>query len=114
MLQAACAGYLIVSFILVREGFGFVVLNTRIIRGIGLISYSLYIWQQPVLLAPLDLFGTAAPWLAPAPSRIIICIVFAITSYCALERPFASLRMALHPKSPQLRAASDETFDRLS
>jgi peptidoglycan/LPS O-acetylase OafA/YrhL len=114
MLQAACAGYLIVSFLLVRTGVGFIVLNTRIMRSIGLISYSLYIWQQPFLLAPPELFGAAAPWLAPAPSRILTCIFFAIASYWALERPLAALRMALHPKPPRGRADGDEAVDRRS
>jgi peptidoglycan/LPS O-acetylase OafA/YrhL len=98
MLQAASAGYLIASFLLVPRGLEFSLLNTWIMRSLGLISYSLYIWQQPILLAPPHFFGTMESWLASPLQRLILCIVCAMVSYLLLERPFAALRRRLHVK----------------
>ena len=97
MLQAACAGYLIVSLLSVRTGISFAVLNFPVMRGLGLISYSLYIWQQPFLLAPPQLFGPLAPWLGSDPGRLTVSVVCASLSYFAFERPLVALRQRLHP-----------------
>jgi peptidoglycan/LPS O-acetylase OafA/YrhL len=97
MLQAACAGYLIASLLSVRTGISFSVLNFPVMRGLGLISYSLYIWQQPFLLAPAQLFGPLAPWLGSDPGRLAVSVGCAILSYFALERPLVALRQRLHP-----------------
>lgn len=97
MIQAACAGYLIASLLSVRTGISFAVLNFAPMRGLGLISYSLYIWQQPFLLAPLQLFGLFAPWLGSDPGRLAVSVGCAILSYFVLERPLVALRQGLHP-----------------
>lgn len=96
MLQAACAGYLLISLLLVPQGLEYLLLNTRVMRGLGLISYSLYIWQQPFLLAPPALFGSAG-WLLHFPQNIVLCLGVGTFSYLMLERPFAALRARLHP-----------------
>lgn len=98
MLQAACAGYLIASLLLVRSGVAFTVVNLPAMRDLGLISYSLYIWQQPFLLAPPELFGSLGAWLATGPARLAVSVAFAIVSYFAFERPLVALRQRLHPK----------------
>jgi peptidoglycan/LPS O-acetylase OafA/YrhL len=97
MLQAVCAGYLIASLLSVRTGISFSVLNFSAVRSLGLISYSLYIWQQPFLLAPSQLFGPLALWLGSDPGRLAVSIGCAILSYFAFERPLVALRRRLHP-----------------
>jgi peptidoglycan/LPS O-acetylase OafA/YrhL len=96
MLEAASAGYLLLSFVFMRVGFGFYLLNSRPMRGLGLISYSLYIWQQPFLLAPPESFGLAG-FLLHFPQKIGLCLVVGTLSYLMFERPFAALRVRLHP-----------------
>ena len=100
MLQAACAGYLLVSFVFMQQGPVFLLLNSRLLRGIGLISYSLYIWQQPFLLSPPELFGSYMGWIAHFPQNLALSFGFATLSYLALERPLVALRSRLHPSSP--------------
>ncbi len=97
MLQAACAAYLIASLLSVRTGISYSVLNFSAMRGLGLISYSLYIWQQPFLLAPSQLFGPLTPWLGSDLARLAVSVGCAILSYFAFERPLVALRQRLHP-----------------
>jgi peptidoglycan/LPS O-acetylase OafA/YrhL len=98
MLEAACAGYLLVSFVFIQRGAGFFLLNTRAMRGLGLISYSLYIWQEPIILAPAQLLGLNAAWQLRFLEDIVLCVSCATVSYFAFEWPLLALRARLHPR----------------
>lgn len=68
-------------------------LNWRWVRQIGILSYSLYIWQQIFWTLPWAVSQThgAAPewwvWIWPIPA-----FIFAIISYYGFERPLLKLR----------------------
>jgi peptidoglycan/LPS O-acetylase OafA/YrhL len=71
-------------------GLGFKLLNNRPIIFIGVLSYSLYLWQQPFLNRHIDAAFTHFP--------LNICAAFicALGSYNFIEKPFLKLRRRRH------------------
>lgn len=68
------------------------VLNSRLIAFIGVLSYSLYLWQQPFLRP-----GHALP----LPVTVGLIAVAAVSSYYLVERPMLRLRQRLEPTRRQ-------------
>jgi len=64
-------------------------LNLRVVSFIGVLSYSLYLWQQ------LFLNRDSTSPLCAFPVNIILACVMALASYWLLETPFLRLRVAL-------------------
>jgi peptidoglycan/LPS O-acetylase OafA/YrhL len=62
------------------------ILNSHLLASIGLISYSLYVWQQ-LFLTELNL-----TWLGSFPVNYVVVFVVATTSYLCIEKPFLKLR----------------------
>ena len=58
------------------------------LRGLGRISYSVYLWQQPVLLAPLT--GALIP--GGAAGGLLACLGLGLASYLLVERPMLRVR----------------------
>ncbi|WP_216870709.1 acyltransferase family protein [Modestobacter excelsi] len=73
------------------------VLESRLLRNAGLISYSVYLWHVPILnvMASHDL-GTAQQTWAGAIGwwLVLVCVTTAVatTTYYGVERPFTRLR----------------------
>lgn len=67
-------------------------LNSRPLVAIGVISYSLYLWQEVFF----DPFSTA--WYTRTPINVVLVAVAAIASYRCVERPFLRLRGVLEPR----------------
>jgi peptidoglycan/LPS O-acetylase OafA/YrhL len=65
-------------------------LNVRPIAWVGMISYSLYLWQE-LFLNP-DGFA----WWNRFPQNLGLVIVFAVGSYYLIEQPFLRLRERIH------------------
>jgi len=66
-------------------------LNLRWVVYLGVLSYSLYLWQQPFASEPLHL-----PWKGfVLPVRLFAIFSCALISYYGLERPFLRLRRQL-------------------
>ena len=63
-------------------------LNNRPARHLGLISYSLYLWQQPATLAHIHGLD---PWVG-----LGIAIIASEASYRLIERPLEPVRRRLH------------------
>jgi peptidoglycan/LPS O-acetylase OafA/YrhL len=63
------------------------VLNSRAAVGIGILSYSLYLWQQPFVVE-----GGGSGLLQSFPLNLAITAVCALVSYRLVERPFLRLR----------------------
>jgi peptidoglycan/LPS O-acetylase OafA/YrhL len=68
-------------------------LNLRPVRALGVLSYSLYIWQQLFWGAPSGLpfreYWWCGLWIIPL-------LATALLSYCGLERPLFKLRQKYH------------------
>lgn len=64
-------------------------LNLRPIVFIGVLSYSLYVWQQ------LFLNRTSSNWVNEYPQNLVFAFAAALCSYFLLEKPFLSLRRRL-------------------
>ncbi|WP_348260832.1 acyltransferase [Telmatobacter sp. DSM 110680] len=65
-------------------------LNWRPIVLIGVLSYSLYLWQQ------LFLDFNSVSWMTRFPQNILLTVATALTSYLVIEKPLLGLRRRLH------------------
>jgi peptidoglycan/LPS O-acetylase OafA/YrhL len=85
-LQSLTVAVVLLVLIAGKHGLAARILNLPIARHIGKLSYSLYIWQQ-LLLIPNSI-STYRPllWILPAAYLVALC------SYYLLERPFIRLR----------------------
>ena len=64
-------------------------LASKPLVGIGLISYSIYLWQQPFLNRHFPALPTSFPL------NLALVFIAASISYYAIERPFLDLRQRL-------------------
>lgn len=62
------------------------ILNSKPAVFVGILSYSLYLWQQ-LFLTPLN-----TSWLGKYPLNLIACFIVALISHYAVERPFLLLK----------------------
>jgi len=69
------------------------ILNNRIIIYFGLMSYSIYIWQQ-LFFAPEPVFTVYPAWTA-FPINVILALAVAFLSYNFIEKPFLRLKAKL-------------------
>ena len=65
------------------------ILNARPVAWVGVLSYSLYIWQQ------IFLNHHSKAWICRFPQNIVLAVVTACASYYLLERPLLGLRQRL-------------------
>ena len=65
-------------------------LNWKPIVFVGVLSYSLYLWQQ------LFLDRESSAWINTFPQNLILAIAVAMASYFLLEKPLLKLRLRLH------------------
>jgi peptidoglycan/LPS O-acetylase OafA/YrhL len=65
------------------------ILNWRPLAWIGVLSYSLYLWQQ------IFLNRESISWVNRFPQNILLTIVVALSSYFLLEQPLIKLRRRL-------------------
>jgi len=73
-------------------------LNSRPVVMVGLLSYSLYIWQQPFFDRQSFAVFTSFPL------NLLSVVVVAGCSYFLLEKPFFGLRHKFHPRQPVVTA----------
>ncbi|MEI8234494.1 MAG: acyltransferase [Verrucomicrobiota bacterium] len=66
-------------------------LNYPFVRTLGVLSYSIYIWQQIFWTRPLE-FGLESVWWMSFPGMLVSSIGVAAFSYVCLERPFIKWR----------------------
>jgi peptidoglycan/LPS O-acetylase OafA/YrhL len=71
-------------------------LNNRFMFQAGLLSYSLYLWQQPFINR------THPAWWTRFPLNIVLATACATVSYYAVERPF----LTMFRKKPELEAST--------
>jgi peptidoglycan/LPS O-acetylase OafA/YrhL len=68
-------------------------LSARVVCHIGVLSYSLYLWQQ-LFLTPKN-----HTWFGAFPLNLVACVLAAEMSYWAVEHPFLRLRERLQSRS---------------
>ena len=74
------------------------VLNAAPIRGLGIASYSVYLWQQVVVATVVSI-----PWYG----RIACAIAVGVASYFVIERPTLELRKSLERRLATARPVVD-------
>ncbi|HXP88257.1 MAG TPA: acyltransferase [Bryobacteraceae bacterium] len=78
------------------QGVAAAVLNSAPLRAIGVLSYSIYLWQQPFLDSEGD---TPFSWL---PLNLLAVAACSLGSFFLIEQPFQRLRSRLSPRSARL------------
>ncbi len=95
-LQCVSVCYLIGSLVMVRSGLGYWLMNCAPVRWVGRLSYSLYIWQQllliPAVVAIVPDSWKAVMWTVRFPQNLVFVFVFAMLSYYCLEQPVLKLK----------------------
>lgn len=66
-------------------------LNWRPVAALGVLSYSIYVWQNIFCAKPVK-FGLIDPWWMTYPLWLVPALAAAILSYHFLEKPFFNLR----------------------
>jgi len=89
-IQSVAAAYLIASYVYLPVGIGYRILNNKIVSYIGVLSYSIYIWQQ--IFFERSFNGGVALF----PLNILLIMIVAFLSYNFLEQPFLKLRRKYH------------------
>jgi peptidoglycan/LPS O-acetylase OafA/YrhL len=79
----------VASTLVVKEGLVYKWLNSRLLVGIGTISFSLYVWQQLFLMQTTE--ARPLGWLSMFPYNLVCAFVVATCSFYFLERPTARL-----------------------
>jgi peptidoglycan/LPS O-acetylase OafA/YrhL len=89
-VQALAASYLLCSYATVRRGLVYKLLNYKLVAGVGVLSYSLYIWQQIFLCPPVA--GREPLWWQSFPQNLLVAFAVAWLSYRVVESPFLRLK----------------------
>ena len=90
LIASLAATYLIGSYVIVRQGWTYALLNLPLVRWVGRLSYSLYMWQQPFLWpAPND---GGQSWFQEFPQNIVCVFIVSALSYYCIERQFLRLK----------------------
>ncbi|MEO7768297.1 MAG: acyltransferase [Ferruginibacter sp.] len=81
---------ILISLIMMYSVFGpkgiwFRILNWRVINYIGLLSYSIYLWQQLFI-------SKTNYWINQVPGNIFLILLVATGSYYLIEKPFLNLK----------------------
>jgi peptidoglycan/LPS O-acetylase OafA/YrhL len=79
-----------------RHGF-YRFLNWKWVSHVGVLSYSIYIWQQMFCGTSETVFGVKSAWWLNFPLWILTALLAAHASYYLLEKPFLKLRAKFHP-----------------
>jgi peptidoglycan/LPS O-acetylase OafA/YrhL len=84
------------------------VLNWRWVSFFGVLSYSIYIWQEIFCSSP-ESFGLPPVWWMSFPGWVVPVFGVAFLSYYCLERPLLKLRAKL--REPELKAGICQTIN---
>ena len=102
-IQAVAFCYLIWSLSLYRRGMMFWLLNTRAMIVTGILSYSLYLWQEIFLMHET---AYAEGWWQRFPQNLPLAVMTAIASYVLIERPMLQLKDRFKAAGAQLHLAN--------
>ncbi|MHB1744733.1 MAG: acyltransferase family protein, partial [Acidobacteriaceae bacterium] len=83
-------------------------LNNRVMNFFGVLSYSLYLWQQPFVNR------NRVDWWTAFPTNLLLTLALALVSYFCVEKPFLGLvrhRGATRSQSTMEHAVAESTGD---
>ena len=101
---AVCIVYLLFSVTQMTQGIVFRSLNAPLVARVGVLSYSIYLWQQ-LALFPASVNYQPAFW-QQFPQNLISVFLFALASYYLIEIPFLSLKDKFLPANRSTGAVS--------
>jgi peptidoglycan/LPS O-acetylase OafA/YrhL len=67
------------------HGVWFKILNSKVLNYIGVLSYSIYLWQQIFIM-------NTTYWFNQYPFNLVLILIAALFSYYLIERPFLKLK----------------------
>jgi peptidoglycan/LPS O-acetylase OafA/YrhL len=79
-------------------------LDWRPLAVVGIASYSLYIWHDPIVIRLATLHGIPHSYPAQLVIAGTVCVAVALVSYRLIEAPFLKLRRQWSPASAQVGA----------
>lgn len=85
-LEACCIAVMLLAGASAPLSWAGRLLNCRFAAGLGILSYSLYLWQQPFLNYQ------ASDWFCRWPINLVLAVAVALASYFLVERPFLNLK----------------------
>jgi len=94
-VDAVCVCTIVLSMIRHAESPAGRLLNTRLLIHFGVLSYSLYLWQQ------LFLTSLNTTWSGRLPVSLACAYLAAVCSYTLIERPFLSLKQRISRKGTE-------------
>jgi peptidoglycan/LPS O-acetylase OafA/YrhL len=94
LVTGMCIVFLILCYLEPTNSMTYRFLNHKIIVHIGILSYSIYVWQQFFIL------GSPVVWYRIWPFNMLIIYLVALASYYLIERPFLVIRKRLFPSQP--------------
>lgn len=96
-LRAGSLALLVWHLVNNPRGLPSALLDGRVLCGLGTLSYSLYLWQQPFL-------NHDAPWIA-FPANVALALAAAAASYVLVERPALLVKESLSRGNKESSAA---------
>lgn len=99
VIISASVLFLIVAYIFPSSSPVYKFLNNKIILHIGILSYSIYIWQEFFFI------GEIKGWWRTFPYNIIIIYLVSLASYYLWERPFLHIKKRFSTPKMQIRSA---------
>lgn len=100
-VQSLSIAFIIYSVTQNRNGLVFNLLNHHMVSRVGVLSYSIYLWQQLALYPSSENF-TPYVWQR-FPQNILVALVAAVLSYNLIEKPFLSLKDKLKREESAVR-----------
>jgi peptidoglycan/LPS O-acetylase OafA/YrhL len=97
-IDALCVCIIVISMTRHANSLAGRLLNTRPLIHIGVLSYSLYLWQQLFLTS----FNTT--WTGRLPLSLVCAYSAALCSYLFIERPFLALKQKTHRRRAAVHA----------
>lgn len=85
---------LLQSLVIPQRGF-YGVLNFRPIAFFGVLSYSVYLWQELIIGLP-TVISVRNAWFLSHPWWLVSVLIVSLASFYALEKPIFKLRARFH------------------
>lgn len=80
-----CIGTILLYSVYGKYGLWYRFLNTQLLNYIGMLSYSIYLWQQLFI-------SEATHWVTTFPQNLLCIILCALFSFYCVEKPFLKLK----------------------